>query len=249
MIQNNTTSIEPQSQNVPPSWSVITLSDPSCVKLTLVFIDGFPSSGAFEAINSSLQSNDADRKDAIKKGQAIFAFKLKNDAGKEESWYIDLKDKGEVVKGQPKKADVTLSLSDQNFGKLVTGKAQAQQLFMSGKLKVKGNIMKGELAHRRVDHNGMLTCTFSDADGAHIGKSTDSKIEAIDLPMNGRTLLDFPTPRLIQKTTCSVHLSPYSNPIMSVLQKALRDGERQTQSGYCIRCERLAENRIGKSWC
>lgn len=37
---------------------------------------------------------------------------------------------------------VTLSLSDDNFAKLVSGKANAQKLFMSGKLKVKGNVMK-----------------------------------------------------------------------------------------------------------
>lgn len=35
---------------------------------------------------------------------------------------------------------VTLSLSDDDFGKLVSGKANAQKLFMSGKLKVKGKI-------------------------------------------------------------------------------------------------------------
>lgn len=37
---------------------------------------------------------------------------------------------------------VTLSLSEENFGKLVEGKANAQRLFMGGKLKVKGNVMK-----------------------------------------------------------------------------------------------------------
>ena len=37
---------------------------------------------------------------------------------------------------------VTLSLSDEDFGKMVDGKRQAQQLFMSGKLKIKGDIMK-----------------------------------------------------------------------------------------------------------
>lgn len=47
---------------------------------------------------------------------------------------------GEAPEG--KKADVTLSLSEENFGKLVEGKTKAQQLFMSGKLKVKGNVMK-----------------------------------------------------------------------------------------------------------
>jgi hypothetical protein len=59
----------------------------------------FPSSAAFDAINQSLQSSDADRKDAIKKGGAVFAFTLKNNEGQEESWYIDLKEKGVVGKG------------------------------------------------------------------------------------------------------------------------------------------------------
>lgn len=61
--------------------------------------DAFPSSEAFEAINSALTSSDAERKDAIKKGQAVFAFTLKNKAGETESWHIDLKNKGTVGKG------------------------------------------------------------------------------------------------------------------------------------------------------
>ncbi|CAI4215239.1 unnamed protein product [Parascedosporium putredinis] len=104
--------------------------------------DQFPSSEAFDAINAALTSSDADRKDAIKQGGGVYAFTLKNAAGQEESWYIDLKEKGEVFKGVPAKANVTLSLSDENFGKLVTGKANAQKLFMGGKLKVKGDVMK-----------------------------------------------------------------------------------------------------------
>lgn len=35
-----------------------------------------------------------------------------------------------------------LSLSDEEFGKLVSGKAKAQQLFLSGKLKIRGDVMK-----------------------------------------------------------------------------------------------------------
>ena len=37
---------------------------------------------------------------------------------------------------------VTLSLKDEDFSKLIAGKANAQKLFMSGKLKVKGDVMK-----------------------------------------------------------------------------------------------------------
>lgn len=37
---------------------------------------------------------------------------------------------------------VTLLLSDDDFGKLVKGTAKAQSLFMAGKLKIRGDIMK-----------------------------------------------------------------------------------------------------------
>ena len=64
-----------------------------------LFLPSHPSSEAFELINSALQSDPAEKKDAIKKGGAIFAFTLKNTDGKEESWYIDLKQKGVVGRG------------------------------------------------------------------------------------------------------------------------------------------------------
>ncbi|BCS13187.1 hypothetical protein ASPFODRAFT_44498 [Aspergillus luchuensis CBS 106.47] len=107
--------------------------------------DAFPSSAAFDAINSTLQADAAERKEAINKAKAVVAFNIKNDKGQEESWYLDLKDKGVVGKGaapEGGKADVTLSLSDTDFSALVSGKANAQRLFMGGKLKIKGNIMK-----------------------------------------------------------------------------------------------------------
>ncbi|OCT49868.1 Fatty acid-binding protein [Cladophialophora carrionii] len=110
--------------------------------------DAFPSSVAFDAINDALSSNEAERKQAVKQGGAVFTFKLTNTEGNEEAWYIDLKETGKVGKGEApegKKADVTLILSDENFAKLITGKQKAQTLFMSGKLKVRGNVMKGTL--------------------------------------------------------------------------------------------------------
>ena len=67
-------------------------ADPPCAA------DKFPSSAAFDAINAALQG-EADKKDAIKQGNAVFAFTLKNAAGETDSWHIDLKSKGEVAKG------------------------------------------------------------------------------------------------------------------------------------------------------
>ncbi|KAI0908169.1 SCP2 sterol-binding domain-containing protein [Ustulina deusta] len=102
----------------------------------------FPASAAFDVIDSALNTSEADRKDAIKQGNGVYAFILKNKAGETESWHIDLKEKGTVGTGAGSKPNVTLSLSDEDFGKLVAGQANAQRLFMSGKLKVKGDVMK-----------------------------------------------------------------------------------------------------------
>ena len=72
--------------------------------ITDIKADAFPASKAFDDINAALTSSDAERKSAIKEGNAIFAFTLKNKAGETESWHIDLKNKGEVLKGLPEKA-------------------------------------------------------------------------------------------------------------------------------------------------
>ncbi|ERF69084.1 hypothetical protein EPUS_01040 [Endocarpon pusillum Z07020] len=71
--------------------------------------DAFPSSAAFDLISDSLSSSDAERKEAIQKGKAVLGFTLKNKEGKEDSWYIDLKDTGKVSKDVPKKVDGRLT--------------------------------------------------------------------------------------------------------------------------------------------
>lgn len=52
---------------------------------------------------------------------------------------VDLKD-GKVYKGDAPKADVTLTMKDQDFQDLMSGKGNGQQMFMSGKIKFKGNM-------------------------------------------------------------------------------------------------------------
>ena len=63
-----------------------------------MILDAWPSSAGFDLIADALK-DDAQKQDAIKKGGNIFAFTLKNDQGKEESWHIDLKETGTVGKG------------------------------------------------------------------------------------------------------------------------------------------------------
>ncbi|EEP80533.1 fatty acid-binding protein [Uncinocarpus reesii 1704] len=105
----------------------------------------FKSSAAFDVINDALKSDKAERENAIKSTKAIFTFTLTNDKGETESWYLDFKNQGVVGKGaapEGEKSDVTLLLSDSDFGGLVSGSSNAQRLFMGGKLKIRGNVMK-----------------------------------------------------------------------------------------------------------
>ncbi|GAA5924789.1 hypothetical protein JCM1841_004148 [Sporobolomyces salmonicolor] len=102
-----------------------------------------PSSQLFDLISQGLEGmSESEKKDNMKKTNGIFEMRVKNKAGKEGTWTIDLKKEGKVYKGPAKpKADVTISLSDDVFQQLADGKINGQKAFMSGKLKVKGNIM------------------------------------------------------------------------------------------------------------
>ena len=62
-------------------------------------VDSHPSSVAFDVINETLQADAAERKDAINKANAVVALNIRNSSGEEQSWYIDLKEKGEVGQG------------------------------------------------------------------------------------------------------------------------------------------------------
>jgi len=109
----------------------------------------FPSSPAFDAISQSLSTESA-KEDALKSGGgAIFAFTLTNPSNAQASWYIDLKKSATVGKGtapEGQTPDVTLIFKDEDFGKLVAGKVQAQKLFMSGGMKIRGDLMKATKA-------------------------------------------------------------------------------------------------------
>jgi len=56
-------------------------------------------------------------------------------------WTVDLKNgKGSIKQGPAAKADCTLTTSDDDFVGMMTGKANSQNLFMQGKLKIAGNM-------------------------------------------------------------------------------------------------------------
>ncbi|OZJ04915.1 Peroxisomal hydratase-dehydrogenase-epimerase [Bifiguratus adelaidae] len=109
-----------------------------------VAVEGFKSSAVFQEIQSGIAAaSPQERKAQIDKMKAIFAFDVTNDAGKTQSWYIDFKHDGTVGVGKsPKgKSDVTIAIKDSDLVDMAAGKMNGQKAFMSGKIKVKGNMM------------------------------------------------------------------------------------------------------------
>lgn len=79
----------------------------------------------------------------VKKVNAVFGWEITKDGKSAAQWTIDLKNgSGSLHKGPSStKADVTFTVSDEDFTEVVQGKLNPQKAFFSGKLKVKGNIM------------------------------------------------------------------------------------------------------------
>uniref|UniRef100_A0A3Q1BY90 Sterol carrier protein 2 n=1 Tax=Amphiprion ocellaris TaxID=80972 RepID=A0A3Q1BY90_AMPOC len=98
-------------------------------------LEGFKAYPVFKEIEKQLQQ---DGEKLVKKVGGVFAFKVKDGpGGQEETWVVDVKNgKGSVSK----KADCTLSMSDQDLLDLMTGKLNPQTAFFKGTLKISGNM-------------------------------------------------------------------------------------------------------------
>lgn len=97
-----------------------------------------PRSGAVEETFRIVKDSLSD--DIVKATQAVFQFELSGEDG--GTWFLDLKSKsGNVGYGEPSdQADVVMSMSTDDFVKMFSGKLKPTMAFMSGKLKIKGNM-------------------------------------------------------------------------------------------------------------
>nr|XP_023023214.1 hydroxysteroid dehydrogenase-like protein 2 [Leptinotarsa decemlineata] len=98
--------------------------------------DGGKVAQLFKKIESSISP------DTVTNTQAVFAFHVTGDeAGK---WYVDLKNgSGSCGQGEaPSKADATLTMDSKNFFDMFSGKVKPATAYMTGKLKIQGNLQK-----------------------------------------------------------------------------------------------------------
>uniref|UniRef100_A0A6T1MI23 SCP2 domain-containing protein n=1 Tax=Alexandrium monilatum TaxID=311494 RepID=A0A6T1MI23_9DINO len=93
---------------------------------------------AFDAMAAGVSSRGAE---LVKLGGAVFQFVI-SDAGPEGKFTLDLKNgSGSAKAGEDEKADVTISMKDDDMMAMFEGKLDGMQAFMGGKLKIKGNMM------------------------------------------------------------------------------------------------------------
>ncbi|KAM8885451.1 peroxisomal multifunctional enzyme type 2 isoform 1-T1 [Spinachia spinachia] len=94
----------------------------------------------FAEIGSRIKESGSE---LVKKVNAVFAWVITKDSQSAAEWTIDLKNgSGSLHKGPSGgKADVTITVSDEDFMEVVQGRLNPQKAFFSGKLKVRGNIM------------------------------------------------------------------------------------------------------------
>lgn len=73
----------------------------------------------------------------------MYRFDLTADGGAAQSWLIDLKNGAGAVRActNADKADCVMSMKDADYVLLMNGKLNAQQAFMKGQVKIKGNVM------------------------------------------------------------------------------------------------------------
>ena len=78
-------------------------------------------------------------KDKIKGMNAIYQWDITGDTG--GKWHVILKDDSlSIGQGQAATPNITLTLDAQNFTDLVTGKLNGQMAFLTGKLKIQGDM-------------------------------------------------------------------------------------------------------------
>ncbi|CCH45573.1 Non-specific lipid-transfer protein [Wickerhamomyces ciferrii] len=104
----------------------------------------FKSEPIFKEIATQLTTNTKLTKNLIDKTKSVIVFNLKNKSGS-KAWKLDLKNDGKLSEANESdlnNSDLVITMKDLDFKKLVEGKSNSQKLFLGGKLKIKGDVIK-----------------------------------------------------------------------------------------------------------
>lgn len=113
-----------------PTRSAVTSNPASALKSKIVF--------------RTMSEQLAEMPDLAQKIQAVYEWNILQNGKTAAVWTVDLKNgSGKIVEGNISglKPGCTLTIDDEDMFSMVTGKLDPQKAFMSGKLKIKGNIM------------------------------------------------------------------------------------------------------------
>merc|ERR1711915_1061706 len=126
--------------------------------------------GPIEAVFHQIEAALSD--DLVKKTNAVYSFTLSD---QKTDWFLDLKNgSGSCGKGKPSAdADATFKMNSTNFNKMFAGKLKPTAAFMSGRLKISGNMgkaMKLEKLMGKMQTRGFHT------QSSVLGKGTLSKL-------------------------------------------------------------------------
>ncbi|KAM9992374.1 hypothetical protein ACTFIY_009806 [Dictyostelium cf. discoideum] len=103
-----------------------------------VVVDGYNASKIFTTIQSNIGAKGPE---LVKKINGIYLINIKKGTNT-QAWALDLKNgSGSIVVGAGStKPNVTITVSDEDFVDIMTGKLNAQSAFTKGKLKISGNM-------------------------------------------------------------------------------------------------------------
>ena len=115
-----------------------------------------------ENLSRNLADNSTLAEEAAKKLDSNVSFDVFNKKGEKVKWILYAK-KGKKVEltkfgnsdsQSAEESDIKIRISDLNLIKLIRGKQSAQRLFMAGKLKIKGNVLKAAYIEKLLKYAG-----------------------------------------------------------------------------------------------
>ncbi|XP_061006912.1 peroxisomal multifunctional enzyme type 2 isoform X1 [Dama dama] len=140
----------------PPSHTLYKVQETGDIVISNAYVDLVPVSAVSaktpsegSGLQSTLVFKEIGRRlqdigqEVVKKVGAVFEWHITKGENPAAKWTIDLKTgSGKVYQGPAKgSADVTITLSDDDFMEVVLGKLDPQKAFFSGRLKARGNIL------------------------------------------------------------------------------------------------------------